>query len=75
MADPGPIRPADALYPNRRTDIHANKCVFARHPFENGCKGDGTATSFRDTLSRKEYGISGMCQACQDDIFGTEEEA
>jgi len=25
---------------------------------------------FRDGLSRKEYGISGMCQACQDDIFG-----
>ena len=28
------------------------------------------ATSFRDDLSRKEYAISGMCQSCQDDIFG-----
>lgn len=25
---------------------------------------------FKDELSRKEYGISGMCQACQDEIFG-----
>lgn len=28
-----------------------------------------SAESFRDTLSRKEYGISGMCQKCQDEIF------
>ena len=29
---------------------------------------------FNDELSRKEYGISGLCQCCQDGIFGTEEE-
>lgn len=28
---------------------------------------------FRDELSRKEYGISGLCQCCQDAIFGTED--
>ena len=27
---------------------------------------------FRDDLSRKEYGISGMCQTCQDMLFVTE---
>lgn len=25
---------------------------------------------FRDTLSLKEYSISGLCQKCQDRIFG-----
>ena len=30
--------------------------------------------SFRDTLSEKEYSISGMCQSCQDNVFGLEEE-
>ena len=25
---------------------------------------------FRDELSKKEYGISGMCQKCQDSVFG-----
>jgi hypothetical protein len=25
---------------------------------------------FRDELSRKEHAISGLCQACQDSIFG-----
>ena len=28
---------------------------------------------FRDELSRKEYRISGLCQSCQDAIFGTED--
>jgi hypothetical protein len=28
------------------------------------------ATSFRDDISRKEYSISGLCQSCQDDVFG-----
>lgn len=25
---------------------------------------------FRDELSKKEYAISGLCQACQDEVFG-----
>lgn len=32
------------------------------------CQGEiGT---FRDELSRREFGISGMCQECQDSVFG-----
>jgi hypothetical protein len=31
---------------------------------------DGDFFGFRDKLSAKEYGISGMCQTCQDKIFG-----
>ena len=27
-------------------------------------------SDFRDALSHKEYGISGLCQTCQDEIFG-----
>lgn len=26
--------------------------------------------SFRDEKSKKEFGISGLCQLCQDDFFG-----
>jgi len=29
---------------------------------------------FNDELSRKEYGISGLCQCCQDMIFGGEDD-
>ncbi len=34
------------------------------------CSKDIKMDSFRDKLSVKEYHISGMCQQCQDDIFG-----
>ena len=29
----------------------------------------GPATKFRDSLSKKEFGISGTCQSCQDSLF------
>ena len=35
---------------------------------------DIIASSFDDDLSRKEYSISGMCQSCQNDIFGEDDE-
>ena len=28
------------------------------------------ATKFKDSLSKREYSISGLCQVCQDKIFG-----
>ena len=34
------------------------------------CAGDALKVSFRDEISFKEYEISGMCQVCQDEIFG-----
>ncbi len=27
-------------------------------------------TGFRDALSQREYSISGLCQGCQDTVFG-----
>ncbi len=48
-----------------RTDaIVADKCV----PPPMGC--GQPATNFKDQLSEKEYRISGLCQNCQDSIFG-----
>ena len=51
--------------------------LFGRSP--SVCKAGGQCVmcgefdlSFRDELSRKEHGISGFCQSCQDDIFGTD---
>ena len=34
------------------------------------CKNSIKEEDFRDNLSRKEYSISGLCQKCQDEIFG-----
>ena len=45
---------------DRVAAITTNTCVFCKDPDLN----------FRDQLSEKEYTISGICQKCQDDVFG-----
>jgi hypothetical protein len=47
----------------RKSSIQRNVCSWCKRP----------VLGFRDSLSRKEYSISGMCQNCQDDTFGGEE--
>ena len=49
---------------SRRLAIAGNQCV----------KCGEFNLWFRDELSRKEHGISGFCQSCQDDIFGLNDE-
>jgi len=44
----------------------AGICPFCNKPI--------ASIPFRDPLSVKEYAISGMCQACQDDFFKPEQE-
>jgi len=34
------------------------------------CKQKVKETDFRDKFSKKEFKISGLCQACQDKVFG-----
>jgi hypothetical protein len=45
---------------DRINTIENNKCISCGK----------NATKFRDALSQKEYTISGLCQECQDDVFG-----
>lgn len=59
-----PERPADAIFPGRREAIRDKKCM----PPPIGCGKD--ITSFNDPRSVKEYSISGLCQTCQDSVFG-----
>lgn len=47
----------------RSSAIAKDVCI----PKPIGC--GGPAIEFNNTLSRKEYGISGLCQACQDKFF------
>jgi len=50
-----------AGFGKRKDSIRRDVCVFCKEP----------ALNFRDELSRKEYTISGMCQECQDKMFGS----
>ena len=45
---------------NRLDTVRENLCMTC----------DGYATEFKDKISKKEYTISGMCQDCQDSVFG-----
>ena len=49
---------------DRRDTITEDRCV----PAPIGC-GE-PATEFTDAKSRKEFTISGLCQKCQNEIFG-----
>ncbi|KKN19815.1 hypothetical protein LCGC14_0941990 [marine sediment metagenome] len=46
----------------RRGSILTDVCV----------KCNAAATEFTNELSRKEYTISGMCQLCQNEMFGAD---
>lgn len=60
-------RPVDLLFPGLRRDAFENKkCV--NPPI--GC--GRPVTGFKDEISRQEYEISGLCQDCQDQVFGQE---
>jgi hypothetical protein len=50
----------------RSSAIKVDKCI--NPPL--GC--GGPAVSFRNEISKREYGISGLCQKCQDAIFGAD---
>ncbi len=59
---------AFALFGRSRTlAIAGGQCVKCGFPHN-------LRSDFRDALSHREYAISGLCQGCQDEIFGTEEE-
>ena len=52
----------EALGVQRRESIEQNVCAI--------CHATVDENSFKDSLSLKEYRISGMCQDCQDKVFG-----
>ena len=48
---------------SRKDSMSSGFCVSCGNP----------AVEFKNELSRKEYGISGMCQKCQDEFFVEED--
>lgn len=52
---------------NRVEAITANRCV--KPPIGCGKEFD-PATQFRNEISRREFCLSSLCQACQDSFFG-----
>lgn len=51
------------LFPNEVERIEQGRCPF--------CNKEINKEEFRNEISLKEFKISGICQKCQDDFFGT----
>lgn len=54
------MRPVDLIFPEMAKLKQEGKCPTCGQP----------VGEFKNDLSRKEFGISGMCQKCQDSVFG-----
>lgn len=52
----------DEVFPNTLDSIESGKCPV--------CKD--IITGFRNLDSAREYEISGLCQKCQDSVFGVD---
>ena len=57
-------KPVFRLFPEKADRVIRSQCVTCAEP----------VGEFKDAISRKEYGISGMCQVCQDSVFAEPEE-
>lgn len=55
------MRPVDILFPEMGAMRDMGLCPHCGIAVNPG--------DFRDVISLKEFDISGMCQACQDDFF------
>ena len=61
-------KPAFSLFPEKVDRILNGLCVTCNDEISL------QALTQMDDISRKEYSISGMCQVCQDSVFGDPEE-
>ena len=55
-------KPAGKIFPEAAGNIRKGICPTCEKP----------VGKFKDDISEREYGISGMCQKCQDSVFGTQ---
>jgi len=54
----------ESVFPGTMKALEECKCPICK-------KSIDVNRDFRDTLSQREYLISGMCQNCQDSIWGS----
>jgi hypothetical protein len=62
MLKPDIEKPVFRLYKDAALKIKSNQCPT--------CSKYIVETQFKDAESVREFGISGMCQECQDSVFG-----
>lgn len=56
---PSDDKPAWKMFPGNKKEIDKGNCPWCKKP----------VGEFKDEKSEKEFGISGICQNCQDGFF------
>ena len=64
----------DAFGVDRVETIRAQQCAGSKFGYHLTEGSPPANFNFKDALSRKEYAMSGLCQQCQDEVFGPEED-
>tara|TARA_Y100000310_G_scaffold198242_1_gene198294 strand:- start:749 stop:943 length:195 start_codon:yes stop_codon:yes gene_type:complete len=54
-----------SIFPQEVARVEMGKCPFCSKPV--------VASDFNDAVSLAEFSITGLCQNCQDEMFGTED--
>ena len=62
LRKPDTNKPVFRIFPEARESVKEGKCVT--------CNRDIKEEDFENALSRKEFSTSGMCQKCQNKVFG-----
>jgi hypothetical protein len=62
LKKPNLDKPAFQAFPEAKDNIEKGICPTCGNPINE--------KDFKDQSSKNEYGISGMCQTCQDSVFG-----
>ena len=73
LEKPDPNKPVFDIFPKALGRIQYGRCPGCKKIVNKTgtfAKDESISSPFRDDLSRKEYSISGLCQDCQDEVFG-----
>ena len=57
---------AQGLFPTEMARIQVGWCAVCSEPVKE--------EDFHDSISKREYSISGLCQKCQDEVFAEGED-
>jgi DNA repair exonuclease SbcCD ATPase subunit len=62
LKKPSLKKPFLKIFPEQKKLVNQGKCPL--------CSKEIREEDFKNDLSKKEYSISGICQVCQNEIFG-----
>lgn len=78
LEKPDPNKQAFKVVPDAPEAIRRDRCPFCGKVINSGdpidleIGAEDISSPFRNETSRREYSMSGLCQDCQDEVFGVD---